>query len=103
MSNMEPEIQARKALAELRRLKPRVQQIKLNTARASDSVRILSVHLDREGADALERLGVSPGHTVQVMENDHKGTVALKTRHGQVILGRQFTYQTTVSPILKAD
>ncbi|MFT5494792.1 MAG: hypothetical protein ACI9TH_000183, partial [Kiritimatiellia bacterium] len=41
MSNMEPEIQARKALAEQRRLKPRVQQIKLNTARASDSVRIL--------------------------------------------------------------
>lgn len=98
MSNMDPDIQAFKPHASKRHPKPR-QQIKLNEATAADRVRILSVHLDHEGADELERLGVSPGLTVRVMENDHKGTVAIRTRRGTVILGRRFTYQTTVSSI----
>lgn len=98
MSNMDPKIQGFKSHPSKRHPKPR-QQMKLNDATAADQVRVLSVHLDHEGADELERLGVSPGLTVRVVENDHKGTVAIRTRRGTVILGRRFTYQTTVSVI----
>jgi len=58
--------------------------------------KVYSMHVDTDTACDLHALGVIPGETVHVIENDHKGTVAMKINGEIVILGRACTFKIKV-------
>ena len=62
---------------------------------------VMSVQCDFERRDDLSELGIFPGTKVQVMHNDHKGTLMVKVDQEMVILGRNYSYRTFVAPLRK--
>ena len=63
---------------------------------------VMSVQCDYDRRDDLSDLGVIAGTKLQVLHNDHKGTLMLKINQEMVILGRNYSYRTFVSPLRKA-
>ena len=60
---------------------------------------VLSVQCDLERCDDLEEMGVLPGSKIEVLHNDHKGTLMVKIQQEMVILGRNYSYRTFVQPV----
>jgi len=65
--------------------------------------KVLSLHCPPPLRSALHAHGIEPGSRLQVVHNDHRGTLAIQMPSGRVlILGRQFTYHTRVQAVSRA-
>ena len=62
---------------------------------------VLSINVDRQAQDRLALRGIEPGLKVEVLYNNHVGTVALRSRKGLVILGRHEAYKIRLLPQAK--
>ena len=66
-----------------------------------ESFTVLSINVDRKEQARLALRGIEPGLKVEVVYNNHKGTVALRSRTALVILGRHETYKIRLLPRVK--
>ena len=79
----------------------RSKALLLNEVMHHDVFTVLSVNVNRQEQARLARRGIEPGLKIEVMCNNHKGTVALRSRSALVILGRHETYKIRLLPMLK--
>ena len=71
----------------------------LTTVTQAGRFQVFSLHVDAVTANDLDRLGITTGALVDVLHNDFRGTIALRSRGNRlVILGRACSYKIKVIP-----
>ena len=79
----------------------RTKALLLHEVMHHESFTVLSVNVGRSEQARLSLRGIEPGLKVEVVYNNHKGTVALRSRTALVILGRHETYKIRLLPRVK--
>ena len=75
--------------------------LQLNEVQHHDFFTVLSVNVSRSEQARLSQRGIEAGLKVEVIYNNHKGTVALRSGSSLVILGRHEIYKIRLLPIVK--
>ena len=75
--------------------------LQLSEVLQHESFTVLSVNVSRKEQARLSQRGIEPGLKIEVIYNNHRGTVAVRSRRALVILGRHETYKIRLLPRVK--